>query len=67
MIFGVHLHKQFNMKYDMSPKEVAELKRELGNKDIIIIDESSFIGINALCILDEILRKVSGNDTEFGS
>jgi hypothetical protein len=55
------------MKYDMSPKEVAELKRELGNKDIIIIDESSFIGINALCILDEILRKVSDKDTAFVS
>ena len=46
----------------MKPKEVAELRRELGNKDIIIIDESSFIGINALCILDEILRKVAGNN-----
>ena len=49
----------------MSPKEVAILKKELGDKDIIIIDESSFIGINALCILDDILRKVKENNLPF--
>lgn len=54
------------MKYDMSVKEIDELKKEMKGKDIIIIDESSFIGINALCILDNTLRKVANNDKEFG-
>lgn len=67
LIFGVHLHKQFNMKYDMKPKEIDELKKELGNRDIIIVDESSFIGINAICVLDDILQKVANNNESFGN
>ena len=42
------------------------MKKEIGNKDIIIIDEGSFIGINAICILDNALRKVADNDLKFG-
>ena len=53
------------MKYDLNDKETKDLQKEIGSRDIIIIDESSFIGINSLCILDEILRKVGKKDSEF--
>ena len=35
--------------------------------DIIIIDESSFVGIKAICILDYVLRKISNIDAKFGN
>ena len=54
------------MKYDLNDKEIKILQKELKYKDIIIIDESSFIGINSLCIIDEILRKVSNKNIEQG-
>jgi hypothetical protein len=50
------------MKWEMSVKEINELKVEIGNRDIIIIDESSFIGINGLCVFENCLRQVGNKD-----
>ena len=54
------------MKYDLSNYDISELKRKLGNKKIIFIDESSFIGINSICLIDNSLRKVGNKDLPFG-
>ena len=40
------------MSYNISDLEIKDLQKSLEGKDIIIIDECSFIGIKALCILD---------------
>jgi hypothetical protein len=55
------------MKFNVSEKEIKELQLKLKHKDIIIIDESSFIGIKSICILDHVLRKVRDSNIPFGS
>lgn len=55
------------MKFNVSEKEIKELQFKFKNKDIIIIDESSFIGIKSICILDHVLRKVRDPNIVFGS
>ena len=46
------------MSYTASDDQIAETQQMLVNTKIIIIDESSFIGINTLCVLDYILCRV---------
>ena len=43
------------------------MQKDLEGIDIIIIDESSFIGIKAICILDYVLRKISNIDSKMGN
>ena len=59
----MHLHKLFKMSYNITDTEIKNFQKELEGIDIIIIDESSFIGIKALCILDYVLRKIANNDS----
>lgn len=66
LVFGVHLHKLFKMSYNLSSFEIMEFQKELEGVDIITIDESSFIGIKAICILDYVLKKISTIDKPFG-
>ena len=50
----------------MDQKEVDNLRKDIGSRDIIIVDESSFVGINAICILDDVLQRVGNNKKPFG-
>jgi len=54
------------MKWEMNSTELNELKTEIGSRDIIIIDESSFIGINGLCVFENALRQVGQKDKLWG-
>lgn len=42
----------FKMTYNISEFDIKEFQKDLEGVDIITIDESSFIGIKAICILD---------------
>ena len=55
------------MSYNISDIELKNIQKEMEGKDIIIIDESSFIGIKSLCILDSVLQKIACNDKAFGN
>ena len=54
------------MSQNISDLEIKEFQKELEEVDIITIDESSFIGIKAICILDYVLKKISNKDKPFG-
>ena len=55
------------MNYNIGVLDIKELQKDLEGIDIIIIDESSFVGIKAICILDYVLRKISNIDAKFGN
>ena len=54
------------MSYNISDLEIKEFQKDLEGVDIITIDESSFIGIKAICILDYVMRKIRNKDLPFG-
>ena len=54
------------MKYDLSDNQISDMQKKLKDKNLLIIDESSFLGINTLCLLDYVLCKVKNTDLPFG-
>lgn len=54
------------MNFNITDLDIKEIQKDLHDVDIITIDESSFIGIKAICILDYVMRKLKDSDKPFG-